>query len=177
MGDVTPHPRTRGPKVTPPARLDTSHDFSKFDCGKQVLNDWLRNTASGSEGTTARTYVVCIENRVVVGYYCISTGSIERKALPAKFKRQQGIPNQIPVAIIGRLAVDFSYKRIGLGHDLLSDALKRVASAAEIIGIRAVLVHALDEESVPFYTEHKFQHCPTGDRTFFLPIETIVGSL
>lgn len=175
MGEVTSiTTEMRGLK--PPARLNTSHDLSKFDCGKQVLNDWLRNTASGSEGTTARTYVVCSDN-FVVGYYCISTGSIERKAIPTKFKRQQGIPNQIPVAIIGRLAVDLSQQGIGLGRDLLSDALKRVASAAEIIGIRAVLLHALDEETVPFYIKHKFQRCPTGDRTFFLPIETIIGSI
>src|ERR1019366_160874 len=104
MGEVTPHPRARGQKVTVPARLDASYDLSKFDCGKPTLNDWLRNVAAGSEGTTARTYVVCVEN-IVVGYYCISSGSIERKAMPSKFKRQQGIPNQTPVAIIGRLAV------------------------------------------------------------------------
>jgi GNAT superfamily N-acetyltransferase len=176
MGEVTPHPRARGQKVIPPARLDTSHDLSKFDCGKPTLNDWLRNTASGSEGTTARTYVVCIEN-VVIGYYCISTGSIERKAMPTKFKRQQGIPNQIPVAIIGRLAVDLNFKGKGLGRDLLKDALKRVASAAEIIGIRAALLHALEEETVSFYEKIEFQRCPTGDRTFFLPIETIIGAL
>lgn len=162
--------------VTAPARLNTSHDVAKFDCGKQLLNEWLRNLASGSEGNTARTYVVCREN-IVVGYYCISTGSIERNMHPPKFKRQQGLPNQIPVGIIGRIAVDLSYQGTGLGHDLLSDALKRVVSAAEIIGIRAVLVYALDDESIHFYIKNNFQHCPTGNRTFFLPIETIVQAL
>jgi GNAT superfamily N-acetyltransferase len=176
MGEVTPHPRARGQSILAPARLDPSHDFSKFDCGKPTLNDWLRNTASGSEGTTARTYVVCVKNQVV-GYYCISTGSIERKSMPSKFRRQQGIPNQTPVAIIGRLAVDLNFSGNGLGKDLLNDALKRVASAAEIIGIRAVIVHALEEETTAFYEHLGFQRCPTGNRTYFLPIETIIGAL
>jgi GNAT superfamily N-acetyltransferase len=177
MGEnVTIHPKAREANIIGPARLTPSHDVSRFECEKPVLNEWLRNHALSSEGMTARTYVVC-ESNVVIGYYCIATGSIERQQLPSKQKRQQGLPNQIPVGIIGRLARDVRYKGRGLGSDLLYDALKRVIQAAEIIGIRAVLVHALDEDSIPFYEKNGFTRCSIGERTFFLPIETIIRAL
>jgi predicted GNAT family N-acyltransferase len=146
-----------------------------FDCGKPALNAWLRDHAAKSEGSTARTYVVC-EGRKVIGYYCISAGSIERAAMPAKVKKH-GLPNPIPVAIIGRLARDLSYKGAGLGADLLSDAVKRVAAASEILGVRAIIVHALDADSVPFYSRYGFMPCSIGDKTLFLPLETISAAI
>jgi GNAT superfamily N-acetyltransferase len=141
------------------------------------LDDWLRNRALDSEGVTARTYVVCEPALTVVGYYCISTGSVERRALPKKLKQKQGLPNQISVAIIGRLARDESYKGTGLGLDLLQDALTRILSASRIIGIRAILVHALDEDAARFWRENEFIECPVDSRTFYLPVETITQAL
>jgi len=113
----------------------------------------------------------------VVGYYCISTGSVERKSLPGKIKREQGLPHQVPVAIIGRLARDKSYKGTGLGLDLLRDALTRILSASRIVGVRAVLVHALDEQAAKFWRENEFIECPIGSKTFYLPIDTIADAL
>ena len=158
--------------LTSPTPLSEKHDLSRFNSGKGALDDWLRKHALTSEGRTARTYVVC-EDRAVVGYYCISTGSIERRALPSKLKRQQGLPQQVPVAIIGRLARDLSYKGKELGGDLLRDALTRVLAASRVIGIRAVLVHALDEDAAAFWQSHEFIESPVGSGTFYLPIETI----
>ena len=151
--------------------------MSRFKSGKPELDDWLRNNAFESEGRTARTYVVCEQNRVVVGYYCISTGSVERRALPSRLKRARGTPNQIPVAVIGRLARDEAYAGRGLGKDLLQGALQRILSASQIIGVRAVLVHALDEGAAKFWTEHEFIESPIGSRTFYLPIETIADAV
>jgi len=151
--------------------------LSRFKSGKPELDDWLRNNAFESEGRTARTYVVCEQNRVVVGYYCISTGSVERRALPSRLKRARGTPNQIPVAVIGRLARDEAYAGRGLGKDLLQGALQRILSASQIIGVRAVLVHALDEGAAKFWTEHEFIESPIGSRTFYLPIETIADAV
>ena len=146
-------------------------------CGKPALDDWLKNRALESEGRTARTYVACEPRRVVVGYYCISTGSVERRGLPSKMKRARGLPNQVPVAIIGRLARDRRYAGEGLGRDLLQDALHRILAASQIIGLRAVLVHAHDDEAASFWQGHEFTECPVGSRTFFLPIETIVDAI
>jgi hypothetical protein len=163
--------------LSEPAPLTSDHDVSKFDSGKPPLDDWLRNRALDSEGVTARTYVVCENGLRVVGYYCISTGSVERRAVPSQIKKKQGLPNQISVAIIGRLARDLSYKGAGLGPDLLRDALTRILAASRIIGIRAVLVHALDEEAADFWRDQEFIECPIDSRTFYLPIETIVQAV
>jgi predicted GNAT family N-acyltransferase len=129
-----------------------------------------------SEGLSVRTYVACENNRVI-GYYCIATGSVERKALPSKLKREQGIPNQIPVAIIGRLARDLAYRGTGLGLDLLQDALRRIVSASEIIGVRCVLAHAIDDHAAKFWKHNEFLEYPDASRTFFMPVERIVAAL
>jgi hypothetical protein len=153
-----------------------THDLSRFDCGNAHLNGWLKSNAPESEGQSARTYVAC-KNNTVIGYYCIATGSVERRALPSKLKRKQGLPKQIPVAIIGRLARDLTYRGTGLGLDLLQDALRRIVSASEIIGVRCVLVHAIDDSAAKFWKDNEFIEYPDGSRMFFMPVEKIVGAL
>lgn len=159
-----------------PARLDAAHELGKFSCGQPALDDWLRNHALASEGRTARTYVVC-ENKTVIGYYCIATGSVERGALPSRLKRARGLPNQIPVAIIGRLARDVRYRGTGLGADLLRDAIARIVAASQAIGIRCILIHAIDEDAARFYKKYQFVECPIGPRTLVLPMETAIDAL
>jgi predicted GNAT family N-acyltransferase len=176
MGEVTPLSAARGDQITGPARLNSSHDVNKFSCGKPSLDDWLRSHALNSEGRTARTYVVCENNVTVIGYYCIATGSVERGDLPKRLKTH-GLPKQIPVAISGRLARDIRYRGSGLGTDLLRDAISRIIAASETIGIRSILVHALDDEASEFYKRYQFIEAPVGSRTFFLPIETATDAL
>lgn len=175
MAEIVEHPRSRG-GLTAPTRLKSTHDLSQFDCGKDLLNDWLRNNALTSEGQTARTYVVCNDN-VVIGYYCISMGSVERRQLPSKLKRQQGLPNHIPVAIIGRLARDQNPQWKGLGQDLLQDALIRIVTVSENIGVRCVLVHAIDDDAAKYWRELEFQEYPDGSKTFFMAIETVIDAV
>jgi len=158
-----------------PVLLNAGHDLSRFDCGNEVLNDWLRLRARDSEGRTARTYVAC-EDNVVVGYYCLAAGAIERGALPKALKKH-GLPNPIPVAIIGRLARDVSCKGSSLGLDLLQHAFNRIVHAFETIGIRCVLVRAIDEQAAKFWSANEFAESPIGSRTFFLPLETIIDGL
>jgi hypothetical protein len=174
---VTPLAGARGDHISGPVRLEPSHDLSQFDCGQPSLNEWLQKHASTSEGRTARTYVVCEDKVTVIGYYCISTGSIARGALPGKLKRVQGLPNEIPVAILGRLARDVRYRGAKLGADLLRDAISRIVAASETIGIRCILVHALDDKSSAFYKDFQFVETPIGSRTLFLPIETAISAL
>jgi hypothetical protein len=176
VAEIVEHPRQARGAITGPTRLTPIHDLSQFDCGKPPLNDWIRNHALTSEGQFARTYVVCSGN-AVIGYYCLAMGSVERKQLPSKLKRQQGLPNQAPVAIIGRLARDKSPEWKGLGKDLLRDALIRIVSVSENIGVRCVLVHALDDEAAKFWKDLEFHEYPDGSRTFFMPIETVIDSI
>jgi hypothetical protein len=154
--------------------LTAAHDLSGFDCGEPALNDWLRQRALKNESRFSRTYVVCRGNQVVA-YYSIAAGAVERSASPGKVRRNA--PETIPVSVIGRLAVSSSDAGRGLGADILSDALRRIAIASQSIGIGAVLVQAKDERAKRFYMHcAEFLEYPADSRTLFLPIETVVAA-
>ncbi len=174
MAEVDSGSEGARPLLTAPAPLAKDHDLAAFDCGEPVLNDWLRHRARANEGRFSRTYVVCV-GAVVVAYYCISAGSIERAAAPGKVKRNA--PETIPVSIIGRLAVDRGYAGKGLGADLVADALQRIAVASQSIGLGAVLVHAKDDDAKRFYLNcAEFIEYPDDSRILFLPIDTLVAA-
>lgn len=161
------------PRLSAPVPLTAEHDLSAFDCGEPALNDWLRHRALKNESRFSRTYVVCAGNRVV-GYFCIAAGSVERGAAPGKMRRNA--PDLIPVSVIGRLAVSLDHAGKGLGADLLSDALRRIAVASQSIGIGAVLVQAKDEAAKRFYLRcAEFIEYPEDSRTLFLPIATVIA--
>src|SRR6185437_16621557 len=145
-------------------------DLSSFDCGKDELNNWLRQQATSSEGKSARTYVVVGENRVVA-YYCLAAGSVLRGDMPRE-KLRQNLPEQVPVIVLGRLAVDRRFSGRGFGMGLLKEALLRAIEASEIVGVRALIVHAIDDEACGFYRKFGFLSFPTNPRTLVLPIET-----
>jgi GNAT superfamily N-acetyltransferase len=165
--------------VVAPERLSAQHDVSKFDNGKHPsLDAWLKDRALASEGMSARTYVVCARDapRRVAGYYAISTAMEQRISLPnAKLRR--AMPDQVPLLLIGRLAVDREYQGKGLGADLLSDGVRRCLEVSEIAGVRAIITHAIDEDAVRFYQHHGFVRCPLGDRVMLLPIEVVRATM
>ena len=118
--------------------------------------------------------MVCEGNRAVA-YFCISAGSVDRAAAPGKLRRNA--PDNIPVSVIGRLAVGRDYAGKGLGADILADALRRIAVASQSIGIGAVLVHAKDAAAKRFYLScAEFVEYPKESQTLFLPIETVVAA-
>ncbi|PYP90678.1 MAG: GNAT family N-acetyltransferase [Candidatus Angelobacter sp. Gp1-AA117] len=143
--------------------VSLGHDLSKFDCGTHSsLNDWLRRYALINHANeSVKTYVVHREG-VVVGYYSICAGSVRKQE--ATIRIAKGLANHpIPVAILARLAVDKNEQGTGLGKALLKDALLRIEQAADILGIRAVLVHAIDEPARAFYKKYQFEECPGND--------------
>jgi len=173
-GSDPPH-LTGTARVRPPERLTERHDLSAFDNGKHPsLDDWLRERALASEGLSARTYVICDRDAParVVGYYAISTAMEQRVALPSA-KLRRGMPEQVPLLLIGRLAIDRAFRRIGLGTELLSDALRRCLTASEIAGVRGVVAHAIDDDAVRFYRRHGFLLSPLGERVMLMPIEAV----
>lgn len=173
MAEVADEPKRSAPVLSAPVPLTSEHDVSGFDCGEPALNDWLRHRALKNEGRFSRTYVVCAGD-LVVAYFCILAGAVERAAVPGKVRRNA--PDTIPVSVIGRLAVSRDYAGKGLGADILSDALRRIAVASQSIGIGAVLVHAKDEAAKRFYLKcAEFIEYPEDSRTVFLPIETVVA--
>jgi GNAT superfamily N-acetyltransferase len=174
MGKITPTPQSQQTKLSAPVPLTADHDLSEFDCGESALNDWLKQRALKNESRFSRTYVVCDGNRAVA-YFCISAGAVERASAPGKVRRNA--PDTIPISVIGRLAVSRDYAGRGLGADLLSDALRRIAVASQSIGIGAVLVHARDDAAKGFYMAcAEFIEYPADSRTLFLPIETVIAS-
>jgi GNAT superfamily N-acetyltransferase len=166
--------RKTQPLVLPPEPLRAQHDVSEFRNGRHpALDDWLRDRARPSEGLSARTYVVCDAGAAlrVVGYYAISTAMEQRLALPSA-KMRRGMPEQVPLLLIGRLAVDLAYQGRGLGTGMLADALRRCLAASGIAGARGVVAHAIDDDAVGFYRRHGFLVAPLGERVMLLPIET-----
>ena len=163
--------------VTAPAPLSAKHDFLDFNCGKPVLDDWLKKKAlkNHTEGAS-RTFVVTDEETAqVAGFYSISTSSVTHDSVPGNVRRN--MPDPIPTILLGRLAVDTRYANRGIGTGLMKDCYKRVASVAEQVGVRALLVHALDEESRQFYLHLGFSESPIQARTLMIRVKDIVAVL
>lgn len=130
----------------------------------------MKNQDSGA----TRTYVVCCGN-TVVGYYSLAVGSIERRFVAASIKRN--MPEPIPVMILARLAVDRRYAGHCIGTGMLRDAVLRTLQAADIAGIRALLVHALNERAASFYRGRGFTASPFDPLVLFLALNHIRNRL
>ncbi|MFD4421936.1 GNAT family N-acetyltransferase [Agromyces sp. NPDC058484] len=133
----------------------------------EVLDNWLLRFASRKERTGAsRTMVSVTREGRIAGYYSLSASSLVREDAPSVLARNQ--PDPIPVILIGRLAVDHAFSGAGLGASLLQHAVLQAIRAAEIIGMRAILVHALTEDVVTFYERFGFQRFPGSSRALSL---------
>ncbi|MEW6302512.1 MAG: GNAT family N-acetyltransferase [Verrucomicrobiota bacterium] len=161
-----------------PALLTVEHDVSAFDCGNAALNAYLtkyalQNNAAGA----ARTYVTVVsETSAAVGYYSLAAASVERNFAPERVAK--GLARHpVPVVLLARLAVDRSHQGRGLGNGLLKDALLRSLSAAQTIGIRAILVHAKDERAADFYRQFGFTASPTDSLHLFMLMKDIAKTL
>jgi GNAT superfamily N-acetyltransferase len=161
--------------LSPPRPIDAACDLSSFDSGVPSLDSWLQQRALRNESAGAsRSYVVC-EGPRVVGYYCLSSGAVECRQAPGRVRRN--MPDPIPVMLLGRLAVDRAFQGQGLGRALLKDAILRTLKAAEIAGLRALLVHALDEEAARFYRRNGFLDSPIDPLLLMLPLATVRRAL
>jgi GNAT superfamily N-acetyltransferase len=152
--------------ISAPDKLSPEHDLSAFDSGEVVLDEWLRRRASPNEAAGAsRTFVVCAGKRVA-GYYSLAVGAAAREQVPGRIKRN--MPDPIPVMILGRLAVDKAFHGRGIGTGLLKDAVLRTMQAAEIAGVRALLVHAISDAAKRFYEFHGFIGSPVDPMTVMI---------
>jgi GNAT superfamily N-acetyltransferase len=154
--------------------LGKHHRREKFDCGEESLNTFLRaHAGQNARKDISRTYVAVAEaTGAVAGYYTLSSGSVAFENLPDEAAGR--LPRYpVPVAHLGRLAVDLQYRGQGLGGILLVDALKRVLSSANQIGIYAVTVEALNATAKQFYEAHGFLKLRDDEKHLFLPMATI----
>lgn len=138
-----------------PRPLEERHQIDSFECGVSLLDDWLKRRAYADQaGGASRTYVSCDETRVVA-YYALASGAVENAIATGRVRRN--MPDPIPVVVLGRLAIDRSWQGRGLGRALIKDAIQRVSQAADIIGIRAIIVHAISPEAKAFYMAVGFE--------------------
>lgn len=156
---------------SPPTPLTDQFDLSFFDCGVASLNDWLKKRALKNNKTGAsKTYVIS-RGKNVVGYYCLSAGAVGLAEAPKAMRRN--MPDPVPVLVLGRLAIHQDLHNQGLGSALLRDAILRALEASRMIGVTALLVHALSEMAKRFYLSRGFLESPLQPMTLCLVLSTL----
>ncbi len=162
--------------MLPPESLEGRHDPSDFDCGEPPLTEWLRDHAlSSHRAEFSKTYVIHEDNRVM-GYYTLAAGCVTPGDAPGRVG-QGGGQRQIPIVVLARLAVDRSIRGKGFGSGLVRDALYRLAGAADIIGVRAVLLHMKWPGLRAFYEKFDFEPSPISDTQMFLLMKDLRRNL
>ena len=160
----------------PIRKLLAADQVDSFDCGQPALNQFLQRFALiNQKANSTQTYVCCLDD-VVVGFYSLTVGSVDPESAPPRVKK--GLPRHpLPVMILARLAVDKAHQRRGLGQALLKDALLRTAQAAEIAGIRCLLVHAKDDSVRQWYESWEFEPSPTDPYHLLLMLKDLKSLL
>jgi GNAT superfamily N-acetyltransferase len=161
--------------LAPPQPVNEQSDVESFDSGVPSLDEWLKRRARANQASGAsRTYVVCKEQRVV-GYYALASGAVAIEEASSRLRRN--MPDPVPVAVLGRLAVDRSFQNRGLGRAMIRDAAMRVVQAAGLIGIRGILVHAISPEARAFYLAVGFEASPLEPMTCMATLADIQATL
>jgi GNAT superfamily N-acetyltransferase len=154
-------------------KLAPVHDLNAFECGNAALNTWLKRFARiNVQNDSARVYVAHRGDNVVVGYHALTAGSISREEAPERISHGLAA-HPIGVVILGRLAVDLTQQGQGLGTTLLQDALTRIEQAADTVGVRAVLVQAINETARSFYLRFGFSPTVVDDLRLMLPMKDL----
>jgi len=154
------------------AKLTAEHDHASFDCGNDALNRFIKQHAlQGQRAGISQTYVAVIEKQIV-GFHTLVVGDVAHDEAPERLTK--GLPRfPIPVIILARLAVDASWKGKGLGAALVVDAMRRILNAADIAGVRAMVVHAKDEDVKRFYEHLGFLPFPGKMLTLYRLLKDI----
>jgi GNAT superfamily N-acetyltransferase len=141
-------------------KLTRVHAVEDFDCGKEPLNRFLQRYAlQNQQAAASQTYVGLVDNELI-GYYTLAFGAVEHEEAPARVRK--GLARYpIPLMVLARLAVSSDWQRRGVGAALLKDAVLRTLQAAEIAGLRALAVHAKDDDARAFYERYGFIAAPT----------------
>lgn len=168
-------------QFSPVVPLARPHVVTGFDCGSAAQSEWLaRHALQAHQSGTSRVYVVtgdADEERRVLGYYALAAGSVAPAVAPHRLAQGAGRYHQ-PVVILTRLGVDLSCQGLGLGRALVVDALRRVAAASEVIGVRALLIHCENDTARDFYLRlAKFDASPTDPLHLFLLMKDLRKAL
>lgn len=158
-------------ELTAPQPLTTAHRLDEFSCGEPVLDDWLRRRAMSNQARGAsRTFGVTDANGRVYGYYAMAAGAVSQQMATGGVRRN--MPEPIPVMVLARLAVDHRAHGIKLGGALLQDAINRALVVSQNTGVRALLVHSLDDRAKSFYEHYGFEASPSDPMTLMLRLSS-----
>jgi GNAT superfamily N-acetyltransferase len=158
-----------------PQPLGDHHELESFSCGVPSLDEWLkRRSRANQAGGASRSYVLSQGNEVI-GYYALASGAIALADTIGRFRRN--MPDPIPIAILGRLAVDQRFHGQGFGRALFRDAGLRLLQAAEILGIRGLIVHAISEEARAFYLALGLLPSPSDPMMLMVSLAELRASL
>lgn len=166
--------------VSRPEPLTIAHNLQPFDCGKSPLNNWLKQFALQSQNGMHTKTMVIVEDNVVIGYYSYNVISVEHEdSTPDRVKK--GLSRHpIPVFLIARLAIDKNHQGKGIGGRLLLHALKgaaAIASSAEGVPIRAVIVDAIDDEAREFYAGFNFIEFPVDSLRMWILMKDLIATM
>ena len=157
--------------LSAPEPIGTNHQIGDFSSGIVSLDEWLKRRALANQASgAARTFVVCEADKVA-GYYALASGAVNVAGAPGRFRRN--MPDPIPVVVLARLAVDRAYQGRSLGRALVRDAARRVVNAADAIGIRGIIVHAISDDAKAFYLALGFEPSPIEPMTLMVTLADI----
>lgn len=160
--------------LSAPQPLSPNHKIADFECGEAALDDWLKRRAMTNHLSGAsRTFVVADSDHRVLGYYALAAGAVSHQISTSSVRRN--MPDPVPVMVLARLAVDRSVQGNKLGVAMLRDAVVRVNLVAQNAGVRALLVHALDDRAKHFYERYGFQASPLHPMTLMLRLDMATG--
>jgi GNAT superfamily N-acetyltransferase len=158
-------------------KLSSQHQTHHFKCGKNSLDLFIRKYALiNQRADSSQTYVVH-QGGVVIGYYSLSFSSVRWEDAPLVIQAETPGNYPIPVMLFARFAVHREFQGQGLGEALLRDAFLRTIGASEIGGLAAILVDAIDEKVVAYYTRYGFIECPVGDRKLMISMKDVRAHL
>ncbi len=153
-------------------KLDRDHIVEGFDCGKEPLNRFLTRYALSNQRANASQTYVAVKGKRVIGYHTLVVGEVEFESAPERLTK--GLARYpVPLVVLARLAIHTDRQGQGIGAGLLKDALLRTLQAADIVGIRALAVHAKDEDARKFYEHFDFKPSPTDPLHLFLLLKDI----
>lgn len=159
-------------RLTAPQPLAAHHVLDQFACGEASLDDWLKRRGLANQLSGAsRTFVVADPDGRVYGYYAMAAGAVSHQAATSSVRRN--MPDPVPVMVLARLAVDHRAHGLKLGASLLQDAVRRTVSVAQHAGVRALLVHALNDRAKQFYEHYGFQESPQHPMTLMLRLHQV----
>ncbi|RUR10616.1 GNAT family N-acetyltransferase [Legionella septentrionalis] len=160
--------------ILQPEPISEQHNIQGFNSGEETLDVWLKTKAIRNQKANASRTYVAVGNERVIAYYVLASSSVDGSLATG---RRRNMPIPVPVVILGRLAIDLAYQHKGLGRALVRDAGLRVIQAAETIGIRGLLVHAISTNAKDFYTKLGFEPSLIDPMTLMVTLDDLKAAI